>query len=256
MYCLLPNATTETYDKVFNYLVDITGPNDKTFILDMEMAAKNSISNRFSNPRISFCYYHFCQAHWRKIQELGHQVQYGNEPDLARKFRLFSSLAFLPTDLVPNAFDMLFEKFTGNDQLEDFLTYFESNFIGRPLRNNQRGNPRYSLDSWNQHTNITNDINRTNNRVEGWNRRIAEIGDCSHPHIFKFVSILKKDMVNTNQILVEANSGQQPEPQRITYRNITERLKNISSTSNFAAMSENDDLLYEYLNNIAMIIKY
>lgn len=256
LYCLLPNASRESYDKIFGFLVDIVGPNNKQFILDMEMAAKNSLVEKFVDPQISFCFYHLCQAHWRKIQEFGFQTDYGSNPDLAKSFRQFSALAFLPVSMIANAFDILFEKYSNDERFEGFLAYFETNFIGRPLRNNQRGNPRFAISFWSQHTNVLNDINRTNNRVEGWNRRLKDLADCSHPHIYKLLVTIKKDMMHSKSLIAEANTGQQPEPARVTYRNVTSRLKNILSSTNFTAIEDNDDEILAFLNNIAMIIKY
>ena len=78
-----------------------------------------------------------------KINKIGHSVEYGNNPDFARKFRKFSALAFLPLFHIERAFDLLYDELADDDRFEGFVTYFESNYIGRPNRNGVRGRPRY-----------------------------------------------------------------------------------------------------------------
>ena len=51
-------------------------------------------------------------------------------------------------------------------------------------------------------------------------------------------------MVNTGHIIIEARTGQQVEPSRITYKNFAQRLKNIASSANMLAMEGDDNELY------------
>lgn len=178
--------------------------------------------------------------------------------EFAHSFRMFSALALLPPELAPCGFDLLFDKYASDERFTDFMSYFENNFVGRPMRanNSSRSSPRFPIEQWNQYDYVLSDINRTNNRVEGWNRRVRDLADCTHPHVYKLIEVLKKDMTNTSQILIEARTGQEPEPQRMSYRNVTDGLKNIIASANFTAVTNIDRDILGFLSNVAMVIKY
>jgi hypothetical protein len=54
----------------------------------------------------------------------------------------------------------------------DFVDYFEDTFIGRVIRNNRRRAPRFSVNMWNCFSRLDEELPRTNNSSEGWNRAI------------------------------------------------------------------------------------
>ena len=189
------------------------------FILDMEMAVKSVLTDLFPSASITFCFYHFCNAHFRRIQSR-FAVDYGTDIEFSRTVRMFSALAFLPITMVERGFDIMYDHTVNDQRFEDFAYYFECQYIGKVLPNSERGPARVPKKFWNQHTNVVNLISRTNNRVEGWNRRVADLADCSHRHIFKFVEIIRKEMVNTHLKLVQIKSGQTVTPRRITYKDM------------------------------------
>ena len=141
IYVLLPSPTSETYGKLFEFLALHVRNRAPIVVMDMELAAKNAFITKFPNANIKYCFYHFCQSHWRKIQELGHSVEYGNNPYFARLFRKISALAFLPVYHIGKAFDILYEELIEDDRFKNFLTYFENNYIGRRNRDGERGRP-------------------------------------------------------------------------------------------------------------------
>ena len=99
------------------------------------------------------------------------------------------------------------------------------------------------------------EISRTNNRVEGWNRRAKEIADCNHPHVFKLARIIIKDMENSDAILNQIRAGHEPEPGRKRYTDFNLRLKNLLVHANFSP-DDSDEKILQLLNSIANIIKY
>ena len=255
IYALLPSATSETYGKLFEFLALHVRNRAPIVVMDMELAAKNAFTTKFANANIKYWFYHFCQSHWRKIQELGHSVEYGNNPDFARSFRKFSALAFLPVYHIGRAFDILYEDLIEDDRFENFSTYFKNNYIGRRNRDGERGRPRFAIENWSQFTNVMDEISRTNNRVEGWNRRAKEIADCNHPHVFKLARIIIKDMENSDAILNQIKAGHEPEPGRKRYTGFNLRLKNLLVHANFSP-DDSDEKILQLLNSIANIIKY
>ena len=115
--------------------------NPAIFIMDMELAMRNTIQDFFQNSRIVFCFFHFCQSHWGKIQSLGLSNDYGDDIELSRKFRMFSALAFVPENFVIPSFENLIDLTSGDQWLDEFIAYLELQFIGRMNSDHQRSNP-------------------------------------------------------------------------------------------------------------------
>jgi len=61
----------------------------------------------FPDVRIKGCVFHWTQALWRKIQELGLQHQYQNEQGTYLYLRKFMALLFLPEDEISPMFERL-----------------------------------------------------------------------------------------------------------------------------------------------------
>ena len=82
----------------------------------------------FPHARVTCCFYHFSQSLWRKVQELGWTRRYGTDPVFAHKIRLFSALAFVPTEHVIEAWLALTDYL--DEDYDDFVVYFEPTYIG------------------------------------------------------------------------------------------------------------------------------
>ena len=142
-----------------------------------------------------------------------------------------------------------------DERFDEFISYFESNFIGRQNRAGDMIPPRYAPQQWSQYQNVLNDHPRTNNRVEGWNRRANELADCSHPHVFKLVQIVKQDMLKSHNKIQQANAGQDVPHQRRRCTDLNQRIKNLVTTSDLQQNST-DELIIECLTRFAHIINY
>ena len=65
------------------------------FITDFEKALLQSIAISFPTATVKGCFYHFAQAIWRKIQQLGLQVSYQEEESIRKFFRKVISLVLV-----------------------------------------------------------------------------------------------------------------------------------------------------------------
>ena len=260
IYALLPNSNQHSYRRLMSFIQQQFDeqPNNMVFIIDLELAVSNVILEVFQDARISFCFFHFQQCHWRKIQELGHQTDFGTDIQFALKVKRFSALAFLPLFHVFRAFDLLYNDVIEDPRFEEFTTYFESTFIGQIGRNASRRLPRFPPERWSQYENITNDINRTNNRVEGWNNRAKNLAECLHPHPFRLIELLKKDMASSDLKLFDIETGRQLPPQRQRYSDVTTRLKSIVTSNEFEedGGTGEDEKIMRFLTSAARIINY
>ena len=114
---------------------------------DFEPAIVSAIRQEFSRARHRECCFHFLQCIFRRIQAEGLQRRYETEVEFEMKMRLWSALAFVPTEDVVEAFEVLngdnmpedvveaFEVLSGDNMPEEaqgVIDYFEDCWIGRP----------------------------------------------------------------------------------------------------------------------------
>ena len=105
VFCLVPKKSSATYTAVFSIIKDkmeSLGMNIEiqTFRSDLETAAYSSMKSLFPQLSIECCFFHFGQANWRKIAELGLRTKYVEDLDFSLQIRMFTALAFLPPDFV------------------------------------------------------------------------------------------------------------------------------------------------------------
>lgn len=102
---MLPNNTEITYDKLFEFLKDNhLYPTNIT--LDFEQAALKSFEKYFPDTEQHGCFFHFSQAIWRKIQNVGLQNPYNTDAIVASHLRFLTALAFVPPKDVHTIFEL------------------------------------------------------------------------------------------------------------------------------------------------------
>ena len=79
------------------------------------------------------------------------------------------------------------------------------------------------MDFWNVHDRVVNELPRTNNAVEGWNRKMQSAVACHHPNIWKFISILKREFGLNNAKMDQLNGGHLSPPQKKRYKDCNAR---------------------------------
>lgn len=114
------------------------------------------------------CHFHFCQAIYNKIVELGLRPLYRDpdNPNFRFLLRMIFSLAFLPVDQVQQGYADLVA-YAVQENLVDvhdaaiiaFRNYFLNNWMN-------------DVASWNVHD---LDDRRTNNRIEGWHSHLKTV---------------------------------------------------------------------------------
>jgi hypothetical protein len=126
IYCLLPDKTRQTYDRLLDALVGIIPLAQPTRILtDFESAAVSAFQQSFPRSTISGCYFHLSQSILRKVNEVGLKVVYETDDNVRHYVRSFAALAHVPVDDVADAFDLLAESSPDVPHLDEVITYFE-----------------------------------------------------------------------------------------------------------------------------------
>ena len=225
IYALLPNKTTETYVRLFQKLKELKPDlNPQDVMIDFEKAAMNALERVFPQVHVSGCFYHFSQSVYRKIQSEGLQRMYSTDAEFAIKCRMIAALAFVPQNHVVEAFEELQE--SSPDELGPIIDYFEDTYIGRKRRRN-RAPPMFRHETWNMNERAANELPKTNNKVEGWHRKMVSAVNSCHPNFWHFLEVLKKEQTLSNVVMNQAEAGQEGEKQRLKWRNCAQRIGNL-----------------------------
>ena len=247
VYALLPNKQQTTYARFFDVLLDDDHLQPQTVMVDFEIAVLNAVRGSFPNSALKGCFFHFCQAIYRKVQSLGLQNRYRDDDEFNLKIRMLAAVAFVPTTDVIRAFESLSENLPLDAPAQAIIDYFEDTYIGRLRPGGQRRDPLFPITVWNMYEQTLQGLPRTNNAVEGWHRSFqANVGGC-HPNFWKFIDILKREQNLAQVHMAQARAGHQPEPQRRRYQDSNQRILNIVQDFN------NRDII-DYLRGIAFNI--
>ncbi len=105
---------------------------------------------------------------------------------MRRHLKNFGCLSLVPETHVVNVFEKIQseipDSLSGNSKkkispltifsVTDFADYIEDNYVGRPIRGNRRRCPRFSISMWNCFKRLDQQLPRSNNSVEAWNKAI------------------------------------------------------------------------------------
>lgn len=133
VYILLCNRTKITYKKILNALKDAE-IYPARIMCDFELAFIKAIQSVFPECIVKGCLFHMRQALWRNVRDCGLQIMYRENSAFARNLRQLFALALVPIDDVIPAFEALIStSYYENHEyiLEEFLDYFEKNWIGQ-----------------------------------------------------------------------------------------------------------------------------
>ena len=120
----------------------------------------------------------------RKVQALGLQQEYRSEDGILKSFvQKTAATRFVPLpppSFIRVAWQGVQQEASESDNVDDFITYFDSTWI----------NGQFRLKQWNYYD---YDGPRTNNHVEGWHSRLKWIVGKPHPNIFEIVDVIRKE---------------------------------------------------------------
>ena len=182
---LTPDRTKRTYKRVFQSIKQSTTLQFRPakIMTDYEQGAISAFTEEFPNAQVKGCHFHFTQAIWRRIQELGLVTLYKENPEVRAWLGKFKSLAFVPLNLVENAFNYLISIQPHSPHVDKFNLFY--NYI----RTTWLDGSKFPPALWNHYETIGP---RTNNHLEGYNFNINNEIDSNHPNIFSLINTLKE----------------------------------------------------------------
>ena len=217
VFIMLPNKTEETYFRMFSALIECiefkgmtTNVTDAS--IDFELAARNAVLRAIGNISLHFCYFHFCQTTWRKLQQLGLATLYNTNDEFSLLSRKVNALAFLPVDDVTKGLEIL-QKSAPNQALP-FMEYFKNTFVlGTFRKNGARSKPLFSPCEWNVYNQVLNGSARTTNAVEAWHRRFGVLVR-SKSNICTVIDAMRKEARVVQTRILQLESGVPPQTRK------------------------------------------
>ena len=213
VYILLADKCCATYYQVFNLLRDavssVGGVFDPDIILsDFESGLIEAVRRQFPRALHSGCHFHFTQAVWRKVQDLG-LVTFYTDPtktDIAEFIQLCMALAFVPEVDIIRQFSNCINNLTqeNSDVLKQFIAYFRDTWVSG----------LFPTSMWNKYG--QNYLHRTNNRVESWHATLKHKLPI-HPNIYVLIRALKSVESGTQLTLAKVDAGDSPPQRRAKY---------------------------------------
>ncbi|XP_076037058.1 uncharacterized protein LOC143022632 [Oratosquilla oratoria] len=133
VFVLMSGKKKSDYKAVLKKLKEVLETDGATtrlqqLVIDYEMAMWKAFPKVFKEVKIIGCLFHWTQALWRKIQELGLQVSYSKEKNIFAYVRKLMALPFLPADKIQLEFNELKSK-ANSSELEKFVDYIENTWI-------------------------------------------------------------------------------------------------------------------------------
>ena len=128
---------------------------------------------------------------------------------------MFAALAFVHADYVIEAFVQLAADLP--DELIPIADYFEdTNAV-----------PQDSSPICGQYTTVNEDLQRTNNALEGWHSAFAANARGNHINYWKFIEVLEREEALTSVVFAHILQGRDPPNPRQVYAALKKRVINL-----------------------------
>jgi len=180
-------------------------------VADFEKAAWKAFRQVYPEISMKGCVFHFTQAIWRKVQELGLQVMYQNDDTYYSYIRRLMALPYLPANKIVKNFECL-ERTATTQALVDLTAYIRHTWIESSTW------PPADWCVFKKHI-------RTNNDIEGWHHALnRQAGDQVHLPLYLLIKVLYKESMKVNDQIRLVRAGQLSKIQQPKYRNLNSAL--------------------------------
>ncbi|XP_064636946.1 uncharacterized protein LOC135493499 [Lineus longissimus] len=180
-FALMSGRKKRNYKAILQRLKEIVGEvRVDNIVIDFESAMWGAFRRVFPGINITGCLFHWTQAIWRKVQELGLQTAYANDRNAHDYIKKLMALPFLPADRIREIFDVMKTRAT-SQPLSQLVTYIENTWFD---------NPNWNETSWSVYMSPI----RTNNDVEGWQNAInRRAGGRSGLPFYQLINLLNSE---------------------------------------------------------------
>ena len=232
VFSLLPSKSKKCYRFMWTKLNELMAqkgmhPNLKEFRSDLEIAPMKTLLLFFIPDSVSTYFFHFAQAHWRKIQSLVLMELYTSNEDYSLLLRCFPALAFVPEARIIEYFNLSLWICSWrcpyrNNRVHCLccwnLHWPRSVWKDRwwckwwiSSQNKKRTNmekakvlTKAMVSAWQR---VLNEEPRTTNMLEGWHRKFSSIVAKHHPNIYDFLGCLRSEQSRTETVITKLLMG-------------------------------------------------
>lgn len=194
VYALLPDKTAASYTYVLDQLINnslgwVLRP--EMVLMDFEHAEIKAVHDNFPDAIMQGCHFHYTQALFRHLTPKLKKL-YEQDLTMALTIKKVFGLPFVQPDDVRMAFREVKAEctFKGETKLEldDFFAYVQKTYTGTVY-----DPPMFPILFCNVHQRVLDNIPRTNNAVEAWNRRFGILAESSHVPLYKIMILLQRE---------------------------------------------------------------
>ena len=192
-YSLLTGKEEDTYFRLLTHFKELCpGISPRGWVTDFEAAQRNAVFRVFGISATG-CLFHFSQCVYRRVQAEGLKSQYAEaDGELSVWVRCLSALAFVPIRQVYDTFHALVRlPHFPRLELRPVLEYFEAQWVGK-YQFGEWVDAAFPPREWNIRDRALQGLERTNNKMEGWHRRLKGMLGV-HSHVFKFLQSLQME---------------------------------------------------------------
>ena len=148
-------------------------------VADFEAALWRAVEQVFQDAQIQGCVFHWTQAVWRKVQDLGLTTAYKGDDAVHKYIRQLMALPFLPHEHIKPMFRSLKDLAT-SVPLQNLIQYIQETWIDSAL---------WSPNRWSIFLRSV----RTNNDVEGWHRRLNHHARRAKLPMYMLINLLHQE---------------------------------------------------------------
>ena len=182
-------------------------------MMDFEKAMWQACSSVLPSCRLRGCLFHWNQAVWRKVQDIGLRSEYTNDPAVKKVIRRLFGLPFLPASDIRHTFWLLsLTAFSG--KLVELFSYVHDTWM-------QMQGGMWKPEHWSA---FKEDI-RTNNDVEGWHHRFNSRALKGNLPFYALVRMLHEESRLTLMYQGFSEAGKFPAYKKTRYLQMDIRLR-------------------------------
>ena len=211
LFVLMSGRSSADYSGLITTIQDHLGDLAvEEIVMDFEASAWKAVREEFPHVRLRGCTFHWTQAVWRKVQNLGLQAAYTSDPATHTYIKKLLALPMLPSEHIPKVFEFLSADAV-TEPLQQLVEYIQSTWIE---------SNHFPPESWSAFFRST----RTNNDTEGWHSALNRKAGKSKLPLYLLCELLADEAKCVSLQMQLVCEGTLCRYQRKQYRKIQGRL--------------------------------